>query len=121
MELSNLPAEEVKRINRQLDRTDTDFVRYQSTRKEIQQNLQKNLIPDQAPSVKDMPVFDPDSEVTGLTLTIPSWVSSISRVEKSTDFSRISSAARERLQEALVDLQNSALHILSLSRETRND
>lgn len=117
LELSSLPAEDVKKINRQMERADSDFVRYQSTRKEIFQNRQKEIVPDQSPSVKDMPAYDPDSEVTALSLTMPSWVSSMSRVEKATDFSRITRNARERLQSALIDLQNSALHMLTLLRE----
>ena len=37
------------------------------------------------PSVKDMPVYDPDGEVASLSLTIPSWSSSISRVFNNTN------------------------------------
>lgn len=57
------------------------------------------------PSVKDMPVFDPDAEVTGLTLTIPSWSGSIDRMIRKTDLTLTSMKAKERLASALLSLQ----------------
>lgn len=33
------------------------------------------------PAIKTMPAYDPDAEVAGLTLTIPSWMSSIDRTK----------------------------------------
>ena len=56
-------------------------------------------------SVKDMPVFDPDAEVTGLTLTIPSWSGSIDRTISGTDLSIVSAEAKARLASALLGLQ----------------
>ena len=32
--------------------------------------------------VKEMPAFDPDMELRGLTLTIPTWIMAIARVKK---------------------------------------
>ena len=118
LELANLPASEVKGINRKLELNGPEFVRYQATRREIQTARQQNAPKqsDPVPSVKDMPAYDPDSEITVLTLTIPSWTSSISRVEKTADLSAVSSSAREDLSSALMDLQNSALHMLNLIR-----
>lgn len=121
LELAKLPAEEVRRMNRNLERSNPDFVRYRKPRKDSQKNRNTNPSDEPAASVKDMPTYDPDSEITGLTLTIPSWISSISRVEKAADFSNISSGAGEKLQKSLTDLQNSTLHMLSLLREYSND
>ena len=109
VELSKLPAADVQSINRRLERSASEFAKYQATRKEIQDTQQAKTI-----SVKDMPTFDPDAEVTGLSLTIPSWSSSLHRLEQSTDFSAISPMAKQNLRNALVDLQNSALHMLSI-------
>ena len=108
-------------MNRNLERSNPDFVRYRKPRKDSQKNRNTNPSDEPAASVKDMPTYDPDSEITGLTLTIPSWISSISRVEKAADFSNISSGAGEKLQKSLTDLQNSTLHMLSLLREYSND
>ena len=52
-------------------------------------------------SIKDMPVFDPDAEIISLSLTIPSWISSIRRVQTSSDFSQVSMNAKNRLREEL--------------------
>lgn len=63
-------------------------------------------------SVKDMPAFDPDAEVTGLTLTIPSWSGSIDRTIDKTDLSIVSAEAKERLASALLGLQEKADEML---------
>lgn len=63
-------------------------------------------------SVKDMPVFDPDAEVTGLTLTIPSWSGSIDRTISGTDLSIVSAEAKARLASALLGLQEKASEML---------
>ena len=57
------------------------------------------------PSVKDMPQYDPDAEVSSLTLTIPSWQSSIERTKKTADLSGISDKARGNLIKALKGLR----------------
>lgn len=58
------------------------------------------------PSVKDMPAYDPDAEAVGLTLTIPTWASSISRVKIIMDKTKMSREARKNLVEALKKLKN---------------
>lgn len=65
-----------------------------------------------APSVKDMPTFDPDAEVTGLTLTIPSWSGSIDRISGKTDLSIVSAEAKARLASALLDLKEKTTEML---------
>lgn len=59
----------------------------------------KAMPPSNAPTgtIKDMPAYDPDSEVCSLALTIPSWVGSIMRVQSVSDFSSISESARAKL------------------------
>jgi hypothetical protein len=51
-----------------------------------------------------MPAFDPDAEVAGLTLTVPSWVSSIDRTLTNSDLKTVSGKAKENLAIALTDL-----------------
>ena len=72
----------------------------------VQYNKFRVILPDSAegipgeepvPSVKDMPAFDPDADINVLTLTIPSWSSSINRVRTKTDLSIVSAGAKERL------------------------
>ena len=45
-----------------------------------------------------MPKFDPDAELSSLSLTIPSWCSSIERVMNVTDFQRSSKEGKKRLK-----------------------
>ena len=56
-------------------------------------------------SIKEMPVYDPDAEFSSLTLTIPSWISSVNRVRTVSDISKTSYTARGKLSEALIHLK----------------
>ena len=64
-----------------------------------------------------MPAYDPDAEITGLALTIPSWISSIERVRDKADFTTTSEKARSNLLSSLVDLQLKVALLLSKIRE----
>lgn len=55
-------------------------------------------------SVKNLPKYDPDSEILSLSLTVPSWVNSIERVHK-TITNRISNTAAENLFDRLCELR----------------
>lgn len=67
--------------------------------------------------VKQMPSYDPDAEVSGLTLTIPSWTSSIQRTYAKAEFSAISSGALEQLATQLACLTQSAEQLMSVIKE----
>ena len=82
-----------------------EYVPYHNTRKEIHE-LTKKMETPAVPSVKDMPAYDPDAEAVGLTLTIPTWASSISRVKIIMDKTKMSREARKNLVEALKKLKN---------------
>ena len=64
-----------------------------------------------------MPEFDPDAEVTELTLTVPTWCSSIKRTQNNANLSIISKKAREKLTSALLTLKESVTEMLSLIME----
>ena len=93
---------------------------YHNTRKEIHE-LTKKMETPAVPSVKDMPAYDPDAEAVGLTLTIPTWASSISRVKKIMDKTKMSREARKNLVEALKKLKNRIDEMLSELGEEEND
>ena len=119
VDLSRLTSDEIKKVGRRMERIQQPFVQYNSTRKEIQDTKEQSPFTDSpsTPSVKDMPVFDPDAEITALTLTIPSWASSIKRARTNTDFDRISNYAKGKLRETLVEFQYIILKILSEIKE----
>lgn len=73
------------------------------------------------PSVKDMPVYDPDGEVASLSLTIPSWSSSISRVFNNTNMTIISDNAKTRLQRELLTLRDNIDQILQAIEEVKKN
>ncbi len=60
------------------------------------------------PSVKDMPEFDPDAEISSLALTIPSWVQSLTRTRTTAKLSLITDTGRQRLVKELERLIHAA-------------
>lgn len=97
-----------------------EYVPYNNTRKELHDLTKKAETPP-VPSVKDMPAYDPDAEAVGLTLTIPTWASSITRVKSIMDKTKISRKARKNLVEALQGLKTKIDEMLSELGETEND
>jgi len=96
--LSKMKPEEIKIITDRLKSQDRRYIPFRAA---------KSIIDEESEStgtVKDMPAFDPDSEITGLTLTIPSWESSIERVMNCTDFNVASQKAKEKLCSVLDSL-----------------
>lgn len=69
------------------------------------------------PSVKDMPQFDPDAPAVELSLTVPSWTSSIKRAQKNINAAIVSDRAKQKLKEVLYDLQDNIADILTLIEE----
>jgi hypothetical protein len=68
-------------------------------------------------SIKSTPKPDPDAEVSALTLTIPSWISTISRTFDTTDFRCITKAARQELLRELESLTNTAACLTAIIEE----
>lgn len=60
------------------------------------------------PSVKDMPVFDPDAEINSLALTIPSWVQLLNRTRSTEKLSLIT-------EEGRTNLKNKLRHLISVA------
>ena len=70
-------------------------------------------------AIKQTPVYDPDSEISGLYLTIPSWITSIKRSCSKADFSKISPEAKARLREQLGELDEEIIAaILQITEES---
>ena len=69
------------------------------------------------PLIRIPPMHDPDAEIAGLTLTVPSWVSSIERARNNADMNAASTSAKSKLKEALLSLQKKVSEMLSEIRE----
>ena len=51
--------------------------------------------------IKEMPVFDPDMELRGLALTIPTWMNAVERARSKTDMDLVSDRMKEQLADIL--------------------
>jgi len=81
----------------------------------------KPVIKDISPAIKQVPEYDPDAEISSLTLTIPSWVSSIQRTTDRTDFSSITESANRKLQLQLLNLQSAILTLDDIIKEKTHE
>ena len=117
--LSTMEAEEVQKLSQKVGHGAAPFIRYSESRKDFtDEPAQKpGPKPPELPAIKSIPVFDPDAEVTGLTLTIPSWTSSIDRTKVAADFSAVSPSAKRRLEGALLSLQGKAQEMIRAMKE----
>ena len=121
LELAKRPEKEIQEINKRLELSQQPFAQYHITRDEIMRpSKPKITISGNRPhSVKDMPAFDPDAEITGLNLTIPSWISSMKRIMSETNSRIISSKARKQIINSLYDLENTITEMLIFVEEEK--
>lgn len=71
--------------------------------------------------IKIMPDYDPDADLAGLKLTIPSWIGSIERVKNSGNFEKATNNIKIQLISALKELDNAVKNILKLMEENKNE
>ena len=95
--LAKQSAEVINNVTTQLSSNNSDFVNYYKAREIIPAKKEKI-------TVKNMPVYDPDAEISSLTLTIPSWISSIDRTLAIADFNKTSYKAMKKLKNGLKEL-----------------
>lgn len=100
IEMSKLSAPDLVKVQRRIEVMQQDSIKYNQMRKILKSSVPKRKSEQKTvdgPSVKDMPQFDPDAEIVGLTLTIPSWIRSIDRVIIKTDLATASDDAKNNL------------------------
>lgn len=118
-DLAELPEVELKKVMLRLEQQQKPYIKYSNSRHEIDGHVpgsaDKPSTP--APSVKDMPAYDPDAEITGLTLTIPSWASSIERTKLKSDPKLVSNQAKQKLGKALKELSARIDEMLTVIEE----
>lgn len=120
VELSKQKSGDIKRLSTQMIKSPQAFVKYSHTRESIKNQTStagRDVQIDPIPAIKTMPEYDPDAEVSGLVLTIPSWTGSIDRTCSVADFKRISGKARNNLIKALNELQEKIDQILDSVKE----
>lgn len=117
--LSEMDPQELRELSRRYGKNPLAFARYSESRRSLSADLLDKPVPPvtEQPAIKSMPAYDPDAEVAGLTLTIPSWMSSIDRTKTMARLETISPAARENLREALLSLNTKVQDMLSAIEE----
>ena len=90
----------------------TTLIKAQDSFTEAARNNRMN-----APSVKDMPAYDPDADVASLTMTIPMWQSSILRVKEKSNMAIVSERAKLALRGAFISLMNTIDNMLDIMKE----
>ncbi len=68
-------------------------------------------------SIKDMPTYDPDAEISSLALTIPSWRSSIDRARNGANMQNVSKKAKVYLLQELTSLRNTVDQMVTIVQE----
>lgn len=116
--LSQMTSQEVKKFGEQMKamKKCSAYLPYGVVRSQLGQVTPEPPVK-LSPRIKHTPDFDPDAEITGLTLTIPSWTSSIGRMRSNTDMSTVSIKARKNLEHALFDLQTTIEELLRAIKE----
>lgn len=120
--IAQMSVEEVKKFNRRIEIDPTPYLYYKymrSDRPAEKDEAGNEPIKNNAPSVKDMPQYDPDAEINSLTLTIPSWKSSIERTKSHADLNAISPEARKRVLQALFDLRTAVSDMMITIQEEK--
>ena len=123
--LSKLDSQNMHRYARQLQSSPGEpYLRYMDTRKRLSGMVVSQSQAPASPTkprqpqipihtgIKNMPEYNPDAEVTGLTLTVPSWGSSIYRVLNQSDLQSTTPQARDKLVIALSELQKAVKALL---------
>lgn len=66
--------------------------------------------------IKEMPKYDPDMELKGLCLTVPTWISAIRRAERKTDMAQASEKTKAQLSAVLARLGEQARETMEAMR-----
>ena len=120
-ELSRLPKGDLCSIQDFLHDNKNTRVSYPQIKSELQwkrifvtqeKSSQKQDLP-----IKKIPEYNPDSEISSLALTIPSWIGSITRTHTRTNFNLITENGRINLQKQLESLRITVDDILQDIKE----
>lgn len=117
VELAKLPARELEDISSQLIQNDRVLVGYAVRRRNLgnrrRKSKSKQAVVSET-SVKDMPAFDPDAEISSLSLTIPSWISFLGRTQEATNIALASEKAKSTLSILLDSLGKASDQLLDI-------
>ena len=122
VEITSLKRDEVNRLSKYFfngNEPHPSYMKFKSLHYDDKPRATKVAAPP-AGSIKEIPQYDPDAEVSSLGLTVPSWTDSVKRVQKNTDFTKISERARWRLVYELDRLLYCVGDMLAVLKEDNN-
>ena len=122
IELSRLKPEEIRAVAKSASEDKVERITISYIRNEVKWCHVQQRAPSsrkerreqkifEKPAIRQMPEYDPDSEVNSLCMTIDSWISSIQRVNNSDNLSKITSKASLRLMKKLSFLEHTINNI----------
>ena len=99
--LAEKKPREIKQLEDNLVRSSALQNSLRKTRGRSHPPMTRGFQPTPPPPIKSMPAYDPDGEITSLTLTIPSWIHSMERTFAAAHWEETSPGAKRKLGEAL--------------------
>lgn len=124
IELSRLPQENIKRLNKTLSKEGIDHIVISDILRGFQWKRvvepRTKAIPQEEIPIKQMPQFDPNAAPSSLAYTMPSWEGTIKRIRNETDFQIVSEDVKNKLAFQIRQLQNT-LDTLSKKMEDNSN
>ena len=127
IELSRLPIEDIHGLERLLAEGTINRIGYSQLRHELRWQRLPTGIADSRrikrenasrnAGIRKVPTHDPDSELSSLGFTIPSWTDTITRATERTDFSKISDKIRNDTKRQLKILMKKTQLLLTQLEE----
>ena len=116
VEISRLPRDEVQYIFDAIKKDGKQRLRYNEIHDELRWRYANTSYrgtrkKEKDPEIRKMPKYDPDSEISSLFLTIPSWISSMERAAERTNFEKVTVQAAGKLKEQLLSLQETVTRV----------
>jgi len=97
---------------------------YTTTKAIISEYIRKPAdprLPNNVGAIKEMPLYDPDAEINSLSLTIPSWISSIERLLQSPINEKASDKSKRRLLSELETLISKSIQLKNKLEEKNSN
>ncbi len=115
---SHLSVPEIRGLNQSLSDNPKEFIsNLRQTLLKKQNSTEKGTLLIPVGSIKEMPAYDPDAKISSLTLTIPSWISSINRTRSASDFNDVTDKACRKLEKELAELKETINNMLADLKE----
>jgi len=117
IELSKFSKKQITHLYQTLSNNDSAYIGFAELRHELLwKRISEYGNSDDEIEIKKTPAFDPDSEINGLGYTIPSWISSISRIKKP-NVSAASEPAKGKIVLRLLTLRDAIDTLLQIIKE----